>query len=271
MQSLKTLLLMIPLVAMTFSPLMAEEKTKETVPAAAAQKAPAKKEGQPAPIPATPGQTAQPATPPPTPAPEPELTPEQKAMVAKIDKLKPKDLLKQLDDETIIGSPKAPVTIIEYASLSCIHCAKFNNEILPGLEKKYLSTGKAKLYFRDFPLNEPAFRAAMMVRCADKPKREAFIKTLFKTQEKWAFDKDFMGKLLNIAKIGGMKEEEFKACLGNKELEDKILYNRLAASKVLEVGGTPAIFVNGETLKGFSVEAIGKQIEDATPKAAKKP
>src|SRR3974377_906811 len=88
-------------------------------------------------------------------------------------------------DDRILGNADAPITIIEYSSLTCPHCAHFTNEVLPELKKKWIDTGKAKLVLRDYPLDEPALRAAMIARCAPPDRYYAYIDTFFGSQEKW--------------------------------------------------------------------------------------
>src|SRR5467141_2382373 len=101
-------------------------------------------------------------------------------------------------DDRILGNPDAPITIVEYASLTCPHCAHFANEVLPELKKKWIDTGKAKLVLRDYPLDEPALRAAMIARCAPPDRFYAYVDTLFAAQEKWVMAKDYREALAPI-------------------------------------------------------------------------
>ena len=87
-------------------------------------------------------------------------------------------------DDRILGKPEAPITIVEYASLTCPHCAHFANDVLPEIKKAWIDTGKARLVLRDFPLDEPALRAAMIARCAPPDRYYAFADTFFAAQEK---------------------------------------------------------------------------------------
>src|SRR6201987_5161269 len=142
-------------------------------------------------------------------------------------------------DDRILGNPDAPITIIEYASWTCPHCAHSTNEVLPELKKKWIDTGKAKLVLRDYPLDEPALRAAMIARCAPADRYYAFADTFFAAQDKWVRERDYRGALARLARLGGMSREEFDACLRNKQLEDSIVESRLVASKQLDVNSTP--------------------------------
>src|SRR5215469_12240805 len=153
-------------------------------------------------------------------------------------------------DDRILGNPEAPITIVEYASLTCPHCAHFANDVLPEIKKEWIDTGKAKLVLRDFPLDEPALRAAMITRCAPPDRYYAFADTFFAAQEKWVRSTDYREALVRLAKLGGMGKEEFDACLANTALENKIVEGRLKASQELNVDSTPTFFVNGSKLAG---------------------
>src|SRR6202043_2659455 len=118
-------------------------------------------------------------------------------------------------DDRILGNPEAPITIVEYASLTCPHCAHFANDILPEIKKEWIDTGKAKLVLRDFPLDEPALRAARIARCAPPERYYAFADTFFSAQEKWVRSGDYREALARLAKLGGMGQAEFDTCIKN--------------------------------------------------------
>jgi protein-disulfide isomerase len=171
-------------------------------------------------------------------------------------------------DDRILGNADAPITIIEYASLTCPHCAHFTNEVLPELKKKWINTGKAKLVLREFPLDEPALRAAMIARCAPPDRFYAYVDALFATQDKWVMAKDYREALARIVKLGGMSQDEFDNCLKNTNLENKILEERLAASKELDVNSTPTFFINGTKFTGApSVEEFDKALSALATKS----
>jgi protein-disulfide isomerase len=171
-------------------------------------------------------------------------------------------------DDRILGKPDAPITIIEYASLTCPHCAHFTNEILPELKKKWIDTGKAKLVLRDFPLDEPALRAAMIARCAPPDRFYAYVDTFFATQDKWVMAKDYREALARIVKLGGMSQDEFDNCLKNTNLENKIVEGRLVASKELDVNSTPTFFINGTKFAGApTVEEFDKALSAVAVKS----
>jgi protein-disulfide isomerase len=179
-----------------------------------------------------------------------------------------KSLLAVHPNDRILGNPSAPITIIEYASLSCPHCAHFENEVLPPIKKKWIDTGKAKLILRDFPLDGEALRAAMIARCASPSRFYAFIETFFADQQNWVPAKNVDAALARLAKLGGMGQAEVDACLKNKPLEDKILESRLIASKDLHVDATPTFFINGSKFEGApTVEAFNKLLADLSAKS----
>jgi len=159
--------------------------------------------------------------------------------------------------EGSLGSDKAPVTVIEYASLTCPHCAAFANTTFEAFKKKYLDTGKVHFIYRDFPFDQPGLRAAMMVRCSGSERFFGFLEILFKSQESWASAADPMGELAKIARLGGMSKEEFDACMANKELMDGILKGELEAQEKYKAESTPTFIVNGVKHEGnMSLETL---------------
>ena len=171
-------------------------------------------------------------------------------------------------DDRILGNPDAPITIVEYASSTCSHCAHFANEVLPEIKKEWIDTGKAKLVLRDFPLDEPALRAAMIARCAPPGRFYAFTETFFASQDKWAGARDYREALARLAKLGGMGKDEFDACLKNTALENRIVEQRLIASKELDVNSTPTFFVNDSKFTGApTAEEFGKLLSSLAAKS----
>ena len=171
-------------------------------------------------------------------------------------------------DDRILGNPDAPITIVEYASLTCPHCAHFTNEVLPELKKKWIDTGKAKLVLRDYPLDEPALRAAMIARCAPPDRFYAYTDMFFGAQDKWVTARDYRDALARLVKLGGMSREEFDNCLKNTALENKIVEGRLIASKELDVNSTPTFFINGTKFTGApTVEEFDKALSGLAAKS----
>lgn len=168
------------------------------------------------------------------------------------------DLLKVLPGDFVLGDKLAPITLIEYASLSCPHCADFSRIAFERLKTEYIETGKVKFIFRNFPLNQPALVAAMFAHCQANDNKDKFhekyfltLKALFRTQDTWAFDQKFAEKLESIAQLDGMSSDRFRKCISDKSLQDKILNVRMDAAKSLQLRSTPSFFVNGEIAEGF--------------------
>jgi protein-disulfide isomerase len=160
----------------------------------------------------------------------------------------------------VLGDANAPVTIVEYASMTCPHCADFHQNVLPQLKAKYVDTGKAKLIFRDFPLDNLAIGVSMLARCGDPSKFHAFISTMFKTQLTWAAGEGSpLPKLKEITKQAGYSDETFDKCLANQQLQQDIVAIRTRADEKFGITGTPTFFVNGVKLKeGFGLEEFDK-------------
>ncbi|MGD9829333.1 MAG: DsbA family protein [Hyphomicrobiaceae bacterium] len=147
-----------------------------------------------------------------------------------------------------IGKADAPVTIVEYASLSCGHCAQFHKAVLPEIKKKYIDTGKARLIFRDYPHNDQGAAGHMLARCAGPEKYFAVTDALFKTQSSWAFSEDVVKALFVVAKQVGFTEESYNKCLRDQALLDKLEADRKHAGEVFGVNATPTFFINGKRL-----------------------
>lgn len=152
--------------------------------------------------------------------------------------------------ERAIGDAEAPVTIIEYSSLTCPHCASFHNEVLPDLKKKYVETGKVRMVFRDFPLNEPAVDAAVLAHCAGPDRYVGFLDVLFQTQASWASSPDPREALKQLGKLGGLDEGQMDACFNDESMVDGVLQSRLQGQNEHKVQSTPTFVINGETHAG---------------------
>ena len=170
-----------------------------------------------------------------------------------------------LPSDFVLGKKSAKIVVVEYASLSCPHCAHFSNVVLPELQKKYIDTGKIRYVLRQFPHNEPAFKGAMLLHCVgekDHEKYFTFARVLFDAQNKWAFDGGFEQNLQSIAAVGGVSSQEFKACMDNIKLETELLKDKKQAGDELKIDGVPAFFIGGEVYSGErSLEEISKFID----------
>ena len=167
---------------------------------------------------------------------------------------------KPKESDVVTGKEDAPVVIVEYASLSCPHCAHFFANVLPSLTAKYIDTGKVKMVYRNYPLNDPALKAAELVQCAPPERRHAFIKVLFATQMKWAYDiSSYRDALGNIAVLGGMDRLKFESCMTSKPVEKIVLEVAKEANDDYHVNSTPTFYIDGAPLKGDLDVALGQQ------------
>jgi protein-disulfide isomerase len=166
--------------------------------------------------------------------------------------------------DLVLGSDKAPVTIVEYASMTCPHCAHFAEKTFPALKKDYIDTGKVRYILREFPLDSLAAAAFMLARCAgetDKNKYYALVDTLFRKQATWAVEKP-IPPLEAITKQAGFTDASFKACLTNQKLLDGIEKVRQRAIDKFKVQSTPTFFINGSKFEGaFEAADMGKIID----------
>ena len=148
-----------------------------------------------------------------------------------------------------LGKEDAPVTIVEYSSLTCPHCAHFHRDVMPALKSEYIDTGKVRYIQREFPLNNPALGGAVLARCVDPSRFFAFNDLLFSRQDDWAFKEDALQRLRMYAKQAGMTDADFEKCLDNEALQKKILAVRDRGEKE-GVKGTPTFFINGKIFNG---------------------
>ena len=171
------------------------------------------------------------------------------------------DTIEALESKSF-GDENAKVKIVEFASLTCGHCAKFHNEVMPILKEKYIEKGLIHFTYKDFPLDKFALKASMIARCAGNEKFFKFLDVFYKKQKDWTRTKDPFKSLLKIAKFGGLKDEELKVCIGNKSIEDGILKQRLNSSKKYDIKATPTLYLNGEKYNGdLTIEALESKIK----------
>jgi protein-disulfide isomerase len=164
-------------------------------------------------------------------------------------------------DDIPLGSESAPVTIIEYASMTCPHCAAFEVGIFPKLKEKYIDTGKVRYIMREYPLDRLAAAAFMLARCAGPDKYNPLIETLFQQQQKWAV-REPIPPLLAIAKQAGFTQQSFEACMNDTALLNKIQQVRDRATTKFKVDATPTFYINGEKHSGeISMDELDKIIQ----------
>ncbi len=165
--------------------------------------------------------------------------------------------------EKFLGKADAPVTVIEYASATCPHCANFHVGTFKQLKTDYIDTGKVKFVFREFPFDDLALAAFMLARCADESKYFPMIDVLFEQQKVWTRNNP-KGELFKIAKLAGFTEDSFNACLRNEEIAKGILAIRDKGSKSYGVDSTPTFFINGKEMEGNQdIGAFKKMIDEA--------
>ena len=168
------------------------------------------------------------------------------------------------EKDFVIGNEDAKITIIEYASLSCSHCADFHVNTLETLKKEYIDTGKVKMVFRDYPFNYPALLGSMVLRCIPENYRYDYMNALFKLQTDWVNKKNkkTIQELYKIMQSGGMTKEEYDACIYNTELENEILEGVMEAQNQFNIKSTPSFIINGKLIEGNKSIKEFRQIID---------
>ena len=168
------------------------------------------------------------------------------------------------EDDFVIGNENAPVTIIEYASLSCSHCANFHSNTLEILKKEYVDTGKVRFVFRDFPFNYPALLGSMVLRCIPTEVRYDYMNALFLLQSKWVARENAKTtrELFKIMQGGGMTKPDFETCISNVELENQLLQGVINAQNEFNIASTPSFLINGRLIEGNKSIKEFRQIID---------
>jgi protein-disulfide isomerase len=162
--------------------------------------------------------------------------------------------------DQILGAADAPVTIIEYASMTCPHCSHFHETTFPELKTKYIDTGKVRFIFREFPLDPLAAAGSMLARCAGKDKYFPMIDALFSQQKDWVVQKP-LAPMLAIAKQAGFTQQSFDECLANQQMLNGIEESRTRAASKFNVNSTPTFFINGKVFRGaLTPEELEKQV-----------
>ncbi len=174
--------------------------------------------------------------------------------------------------DMVLGDEKAPVTIVEYASMTCSHCAHFQKTTFPELKKRYIDTGKVRYVLREFPLDPVAAAAFMLARCSaqtgdkrDAAKYYTVVDTFFETQSTWAFvqnPRDVLPNMKKVAKQIGFTDESFDACLKNQPVLDSIEKVRRRGVETFKVDSTPTFFINGKRQAGdLPIDELSKLID----------
>ena len=164
--------------------------------------------------------------------------------------------------ERSLGSPNAPVVVIEYASLTCPHCGQFHIRSWPQIRDEYVQTGKVRWIFREFPLDSLAMAAFMLARCMPHDRYVATIDVLFRTQKLW-MGPDSRKELARTMQAAGMNRDAFDVCMGREDLAEAIYDIAKTAQTEFDVKSTPTFFVNGQRVRGAQEFAFFKTLLDA--------
>ncbi len=153
-------------------------------------------------------------------------------------------------DDRILGPADAPITIIEYSSLTCPHCAALHREALPEIKETWIADGRARLVFRHFPLDALALRAAAVADCIEGERFFGFLELLFKSQKRWSKSNPPLKALGQLARLAGMSQEKFESCANDEAQMDRILERRQDGVQTYDVKSTPTLIINGRKVEG---------------------
>lgn len=166
--------------------------------------------------------------------------------------------------DRVLGNPEAPVTIIEYSSMTCPHCASFHNDTLPKIVEEYIDTGKAKLIFRDFPFGPLAKAAAMVSRCVDEDSYHGFLTVLFRSQAQWSQSSAPAADLERMARFAGLSKANFDACIRNQELLAGIEQKAAEDGEKYDIQSTPTFLIDDTKITGAApYETFKTAIDEA--------
>jgi protein-disulfide isomerase len=154
------------------------------------------------------------------------------------------------DSEPSLGMPTAPVTIIEYGSLTCDSCVKFHREVLPTVKQRYIDSGRVRFVFRDFPTGEAAVRGAAAARCVRPEAYYRMLDALFWSVPQWSRAANVDRALVDEAAKLSLANDSFGTCFGNKEVVDRLEQQQRRATKDYAVLGTPTFVINGRVVRG---------------------
>tara|TARA_B100001123_G_scaffold152818_1_gene176831 strand:+ start:1064 stop:1657 length:594 start_codon:yes stop_codon:yes gene_type:complete len=167
------------------------------------------------------------------------------------------------EEEVFLGNKHAKVIVIEYASMTCVHCANFHKTVYPKIKENFIDTNKIKFIYRDFPLDKQALFGSVLAKCAPKEKYFDFVKIILTTQEKWISNDDtFMDKLINIGKLAGLSENKITNCFKDENLVDGIINDRTTAEKKYNITSTPSLIINEKKYSAMSYENFEKIVEN---------
>lgn len=164
--------------------------------------------------------------------------------------------------ERALGDPAAKVTMVEWFSMTCPHCAAFHLKTLPELKQRYIDTGKLRLVVRDFPTDGVALKAHVLAHCGGPERYFQFLDAFLASQERWAGARDPIAGLKQIAKLGGLSDQQIDACLADQAMENAVLQARLDAQQKYDIRSTPSFLINGKVHSGNrSAEEFAKLLD----------
>jgi protein-disulfide isomerase len=172
------------------------------------------------------------------------------------------------EDDRILGSAAAPITIIEYSSLTCPHCAAFHADALTQIKETLIADGRVRLVYRHFPIGGTALRAAAVANCIEGARYFGFLDLLFKSQKRWAKADDPLKMLGQMARLAGLSQEKFEACANDEAEMDRILERRQDGVRTYGVKSTPTLIVNGRKVEGArSFDYMEKIFKEIVPES----
>lgn len=163
----------------------------------------------------------------------------------------------------VLGPKDAPITVIEYASMTCPHCAHFTLNTFPDVKKLFIDSGKIRFIFRDFPLDKIALQASMLVRCAGADKAEALVELLFRSQTSWSRAEDPIAALKQTLRLAGLGDTKADACLADEGLKMAVIQSRYSAEKDFKIQSTPSFVIGSKVEAGaLTIEEFTKFLKD---------
>jgi len=173
--------------------------------------------------------------------------------------------------EITLGKESAPVTMIEYTSMTCPHCADFHLNVLPEIQKKYVDKGEVKIIHRDYPGDGLSLKATQLAFCGGPQLHQKMVTTFFQTQDRWMSAKDPEAELKKIACENGLTKQQATSCLQNTELMDQIIHTRQEGQKKYNIAFTPTLIINGKVIpQGLTFEEFQGKVDPLLTKASAK-
>jgi protein-disulfide isomerase len=168
--------------------------------------------------------------------------------------------------EMTMGSPDAPVTLVEYAMFNCPHCAAFTRDVFPKIKENYIDTGKVRLVYREVYFNKPSLWAAMIARCAPSDRYFGIVELLYQKQNDWAMQSDanaMLSSLFSIGRQAGMTDDQMNACLQDRGFAEALVAEYQKNAEADKIEATPTFFINGQREDNMTYEAFAAKLDAA--------